>query len=124
MLELNKVLKFLDYFSIITVGSNKVPNHLWKEQQTKKLSKEVFIKHYNNPTSTNFGIVTGFEDLEVIDVDLKVFSTTTEKLDFWNELLSLLRDAIFDFDDKFVIYKTQNAGYHILYKSKRVEGNQ
>ena len=46
MLELNKVLKFLDYFSIITVGSNKVPNHSWKEQQTEKLSKEVFTKHY------------------------------------------------------------------------------
>ena len=69
------------------------------------------------------GIITGFEDLEVVDVDLKVFSTTTEKIDFWNELLELLRDAIFDFDEKFVIYKTKNAGYHILYKTKRVEGN-
>lgn len=123
MLELNKVLKFLDYFSIITVGSNKVPNHLWKEQQTKKLSKEVFIKHYSNATSTNFGLVTGFEDLEVIDVDLKVFSTTKEKVDFWEELISLLKESIFDFEEKFVIYKTKSAGYHILYKSKRVEGN-
>lgn len=117
-------LKYLQYFSLITVTSEKIPNHKWKEQQTKRLSPEEFQRHLENPTTDNVGIVTGFDDLEVIDVDLKVFSTTTEKDTFWNDYLSLLRDAIFDFDKKFVIYKTKNAGYHILYKTKRVGGNQ
>ena len=117
-------LKYLQYFSLITVSSEKIPNHKWKEQQTKRLSPEEFQRHLENPTTDNVGIVTGFDDLEVIDVDLKVFSTTTEKDTFWNDYLSLLRDAIFDFDKKFVIYKTKNAGYHILYKTKRVGGNQ
>lgn len=117
-------LKYLQYFSLITVTSDKIPNHKWKEQQTKRLSPEEFQRHLENPTTDNVGIVTGFDDLEVIDVDLKVFSTTTEKDTFWNDYLSLLRDAIFDFDKKFVIYKTKNAGYHILYKTKRVGGNQ
>ena len=82
MLETNKALKYLDHFSIITVGENKIPNHPWKEQQTTKLSKAKFVSHYENTTTKNFGIVTGFEDLEVIDVDLKVFSTTKEKTEF------------------------------------------
>lgn len=136
MIETNKALKFLENFSIITVGQSKVPNFLWKVCQSKKMSPQDFVKYYEykgglnksdgteiEPT-TNFGLVTGFEDLEVVDVDLKVFSTTSEKIKFWDELLSLLREAIFEFDDKFVIYSTQKAGYHILYKSKRVEGNK
>jgi hypothetical protein len=117
-------LKYLQYFSLITVSKDKIPNHKWKEQQSKRLSSDEFIKHLEKTTTDNVGIVTGFEDLEVIDVDLKVFSTTSEKKIFWNEYLSLLKDAIFDFDKKFVIYKTKNSGFHILYKTKRVGGNQ
>lgn len=136
MIDTNKALKFLEHFSLVTVGENKKANFSWKEQQVKKLSPDKFKKHYEYrggiikscgeeiaPT-TNFGIVTGFEDLEVVDVDLKVLSTTKEKKDIWEEMLSLFRDAIFDFDEKFVIYKTQKEGFHILYKTKRVEKNQ
>jgi len=36
----------------------------------------------------------------------------------------LLRDNIDDFDFKFIIYKTVNQGYHILYKTNNVNGNQ
>ena len=50
-----------------------------RAKQTKRLSPEEFQRHLENPTTDNVGIVTGFDDLEVIDVDLKVFSTTTEK---------------------------------------------
>lgn len=137
-MELNKVLKFLDYFSIITVGANKVPNFGWKKYQTEKISLDKFSYQYEYkggktyekdgirheiPATDNFGIVTGFEDLEVIDIDLKVFSTAKEKKDFWKEYLENLQDNILDFEDKFVIYKTKNDGYHILYKTKRIQGN-
>lgn len=123
-MKLENYLKLLDYFSLITVTKDKIPNFKWKEQQVRKLSPEEFTKRYNSPSTNNVGIVTGFEDLEVVDVDLKVFSTTREKEEFWEEYLKLLKDTIFDFDEKFVIYKTKNAGYHILYKTKRVGGNQ
>ena len=46
-----------------------------------------------------------------------------EKTDFWNEYLGYLRDNILDFDEKFVIYKTKNQGYHILYKCSKIQGN-
>jgi len=135
MIEATKAIKFLDYFSLLTVGKTKVPNFAWTQQQTDKLSENDFIKRYNyaggsfkkngeeRPATTNIGLITGFDFLEVIDIDLKVFSTAKEKLDFWNEYLGFLKDNILDFAEKFVIYKTKNDGYHILYKSKRIQNN-
>lgn len=135
MLETNKVLKFLEHFSIITVAENKIPNFSWKGCQTKKLDESELKKRLEYkggifkkdgvelPATDNFGIITGFEYLECIDVDLKVFSTAKEQKEFWEEYLGYLSDNILDFEDKIVIYKTKNAGYHILYKTKRVEGN-
>jgi len=124
MIELNKCFRLLDEgFSLITVSKDKIPNTKWKQYQTSPIDKETFKKHYNLSTTDNIGIVTGYQDLECVDIDLKVFSTAKEKVDFWEEYISFLKDNIFDFDDKFVVYKTMNAGYHIIYKSKRVLGN-
>lgn len=135
MIETAKAIKFLEKFSIITVSDNKIPNFPWKQQQSEKLTVEKFIKNYEYkggiikkdnteiPKTDNFGIVTGYDDLECLDIDLKVFSTAPEQREFWNEFLQNLEDNILDFKEKFVIYKTKNAGYHILYKTKRVEGN-
>lgn len=122
-MELQKTLKFLEHFSIITIGDNKVPNCAWKEQQSQKLSVDQFTRNFNLPTTKGFGICTGFEDLECVDVDLKVFSTAQEQREFWGEYLQNLRDNILDFDYKVAVYKTKNAGYHLLYKTKRVQGN-
>lgn len=136
MITIDKCLRLLDEgFSLLTVSENKVPNFSWKQAQEKPLSKEKFTEYYNysggikkkngdeiQPTK-NIGIITGFDHLECIDVDLKVFSTAQEQVAFWNEYISFVRDNIFDFDDKFIIYKTQNSGYHIIYKSKRCQGN-
>jgi len=120
----NIALRFLDKFSMITIGANKVPNHKWTNCQNEKLSEDQYLKQLRFETTEGLGIVTGFESLEVIDIDLKVFSTTKEMKDFWNEYLGTLRELIYDFDNKFVIYKTKSGGYHILYKSKRVVGNK
>lgn len=111
-------------FSLMTIGEGKVPNYKWKPLQDKALTFSEFEKRYNNPSTKGVGIITGYGDLECIDVDLKVFSTAKEKKDFWEIFLSYLEDSILDFYDKFVITKTQNEGFHILYKTKRVEGNQ
>lgn len=126
----NKLKKFYDHFSLITVGDNKVPNFPWLESQSNKLEYNEFLRRWNckgqsgkKPT-VGFGIVTGFEDLECLDIDLKVFSTAKEQVNFWNEFKDYLSKNILDFEDKFVIYKTKNAGYHILYKTKRVGKNQ
>ena len=117
-------LRFLEKFSMLTVGDNKMPNFPWKICQSEKFTEYQFLKHLKSETTKGIGIVTGFEFLEVIDIDLKVFSTTKEMTDFWDEYLNTLRELIYDFDNKFVVYKTKSGGYHILYKSKRVTGNK
>lgn len=135
MISLEKCKGFLDHgFSLITVSNNKIPNFTWKAQQENPLSKEEFERRYRynggqfktdgteRPKTENVGLVTGYDYLECIDVDLKVLSTAQEKKDFWNEYIQLLEDNILDFYDKFFIVKTMNEGYHLLYKTKRVEG--
>ena len=116
-------LKFLEYFSLLTVGDNKRPNHKWKEYQNEKIKKDDFLKLLSRSDTQGLGIITGFDFLEVIDIDTKVFSTQIEMDEFWNEYYQTLKDAIINFDKKFVIYKTKSGGYHILYKSKRCVGN-
>lgn len=105
--------------SIIPVSADKRPLGQWKAYQTEARTKEEIDK-LNSPL---YGLVTGFSGVEVIDVDLKVFSTLQEQNDFWNELISFLKDNIDDFDKKFVIYKTKNQGYHILYRCESIVGN-
>lgn len=118
------LLRFQEKFSIIPIGDNKRPFGKWKEYQENKITQNKTIFNSKLPQVKGWGIVTGYDFLEVIDVDLKVFSTPSEMQDFWLEYLSTLKESIYDFDSKFVVYKTKSGGYHILYKSKRVEGNQ
>ena len=125
MIDLGYLKRLIDSdLSIITIGDSKIPNFQWKASQEKKISKEDFEKYYNLETTKGFGIVTGYNNLEVIDIDLKVLKSLKEQQDFWSEYISFLKDNIDDFDNKFVIYKTINNGYHILYRCKKIEGNK
>lgn len=111
-------------YSVITIGDKKTPNIKWKETQTKPLTKDEFEKCYNLETTKGQGLVTGYNGLEVVDVDLKVIPTASKQAKFWDEYLTMLQDNIQDFDDKFVIYKTINNGFHILYRCEEIEGNK
>ena len=138
---LSRCFKLLDDgFSLITVGENKVPNFSWKNLQTSQISKDDFKRRYEynggetyvdkstgeiiekKPT-VGVGIATGYNNIEVIDIDLKVLPTLKDQQDFWNEYTMYLRESIDDFDTKFVIYKTVNNGYHIIYKCAKLAGN-
>ena len=122
LFEINKLIN--KGFSLITADKNKRPLGSWKDAQTTATDVEKFKSQFLSKGSEGVcGLVTGFNDLEVMDVDLKVFSTAQEKKEWFAEYISFLQDNIMDFNDKFVIYKTKNEGYHILYKTKRVEGN-
>ena len=125
MIELFEINKLINKgFSLITADKNKRPLNSWKDAQTTATDVDTFKSQFLSKGSEGVcGLVTGFNDLEVMDVDLKVFSTAQEKKEWFGEYISFLQDNIMDFDDKFVIYKTKNEGYHILYKTKRVEGN-
>ena len=123
-LDIQKCNNLIDRgVSLRTATADKVPVGSWKQAQETATDIESFRVKYLKPKAKAVGIVTGFNDLECLDVDLKVFSTAKEKSEWWSEYLSFLEDNIFNFKDKFVIAKTINDGFHILYKSKRVEGN-
>lgn len=136
MIDEQQVALLLQHFSLITVGQNKKPNFAWKKYQTEKATLDEFLKHYHYkggiiktdgealPPTTGVGIVTGFDFLECVDIDTKVFSTQIEKDEFWNEYITTLKENIVDFDKKFGLFQTVSGGYHIIYRSKRVEGNQ
>jgi len=135
--DLGKCKKMLDSgLSLVTIGDSKIPNFAWKKFQTEAHTKESFEKDYlysggikrkdgtEIPATLGVGIITGFNGIEVFDIDLKILPSLKEQQDFWNEYVSFLKDNIDGFDDKFVIYKTVNNGYHILYKCSIVGGNQ
>ena len=106
-------------FSIIPCKEDKAPLGAWKKNQTiARTPQEV-----ETLSSPKYGIVTGYNNLEVIDIDLKVFSSLKEQKEFWDEYLGFLKDNIDDFDKKFVIKKTLNKGYHILYRCSEIVGN-
>ena len=107
-------------FSIIPCDENKSPIGAWKKYQTEART-EAEIEALNSPL---YGLVCGFNNLEVVDIDLKVFSSLKEQQDFWNEYISFLKDNIDDFEKKFVIAKTKNKGYHIIYRCSEIEGNK
>jgi hypothetical protein len=106
-------------FSIIPVNDDKTPKGSWKRNQTSPYS----INEIDAIDSNTWAIITGYNDLEIIDFDLKVLSTLKEQNELWAEILKFLKDNIDDFDKKFSIYKTKNKGYHILYRCNVIEGN-
>lgn len=107
-------------FSIIPCDENKSPIGAWKKYQTEART-EAEVEVLNSPL---YGLVCGFNNIEVVDVDLKVFSSLKEQQEFWNEYISFLKDNIDDFEKKFVIAKTKNKGYHIIYRCSEIEGNK
>jgi len=124
-LAISKINRLIDDgYSVITIGDKKVPNIKWKEFQTQPMSKEDFAKVYDLPTTQGQGLCTGYNGLEVIDVDLKILPTLKAQQEFWTEYVQYLQSEIADFNEKFVIYKTINNGYHILYRCAEIQGNQ
>lgn len=125
MIELSHYNKLIDCgYSLICIGDGKRPNHPWKRNQTEPFTKEEFKFFYENPDTKGVGIATGYGNLEVIDIDLKILPTLADQQDFWQEFHTMLCDNIADFEEKFVIYKTINNGYHILYRCEQIDGNK
>lgn len=135
--DLGKCKKLLDSgLSLVCIGDKKIPNFPWKIRQTEAYTKEQFEKDWSYaggiikkdgseiPATGGVGIVTGYNGIEVFDIDLKIFASLKEQQDFWNEYVKFLSDNINDFDDKFVIYKTVNNGYHIIYRCAKIGGNE
>ena len=84
-------------------------------------TKEKIQIQYNKSSFQSFCIMTGFADIEVIDVDNKVIKNIIERKAFNEEYFNLLDSHIENFYDKFCIVESQSGGFHILFKSKLVQ---
>ena len=116
----NNINKLINLgFNIMPVSSGKTPLFLWKDYQDKKVLN---IEQFNVKSSYH-ALICGFNDLEVVDVDLKVLALKEDRDVFFNSLLTMLSDHIDNFLDRIVIKKTKNFGYHIIYRSKKLSGN-
>lgn len=115
-----------DYLKkLVSIGYSVIPCHEHKapieEGWTKAKTKTTDDIDKFNPYY--WGCRAGHNDIECIDVDLKVFSSLPERIEWWNEYISFLCDNIENFIKKVVIVKTKNGGFHILYKTKIKKGN-
>lgn len=108
----------------MTIDEVKRPLLPWKKLQETKWTDEQLSQHLQSPKVWRFGLVTGFNDLFCIDVDLKVFSNINDREPFWDEFISFIRDNIDEFDKKIAVYKTQNFGYHLVYRTRTTMGNK
>jgi hypothetical protein len=84
----------------------------------KPTTIEIAEQQYLKSSFVSMCLITGFSDLEVIDLDGKIIKSKQERDAFYSEYFELLDNHIEDFYSKFCIAKSQNNGYHILYRSK------
>lgn len=119
----NLVVKNLSVIPIKEIDNNHKPNlHKWAEFQDNVVSDEVLENWYNDVNTVSFGLVTGYNDVEVIDIDSKILPTKKDRDEFLKEYFNLLVNHIDDFYNKVCIVRSQSGGFHIIYKSKSVEG--
>ena len=81
-----------------------------------------FSTWYLDKKTVSFALVTGYNDIEAIDIDSKILKNKQDRDSFLKEYFDTLNDNIDDFYKKFCIVKTQSGGFHIIYKSKLVTG--
>lgn len=134
---MKKLIKHSDGFYIKLINSKKsiIPiqefkgNHKpnlfsWDSFKTQPANLLQLNQWHKDKKTVSFALITGYDDIEAIDIDSKILKTKQERDSFLKEYFNLLNTHIDDFYKKFCIVQTQSGGYHILYKSKLVEGSK
>jgi hypothetical protein len=106
-------------YSIIVTNEVKESIHKWTPNQKIPFTPEQVLKQVKRPEAKYLALVCGFNNVEIIDVDLKVLSTEKAKEEFWNNLIKSLDDNLEGFYQKTVIVKTVSGGYHIIYRNEK-----
>ena len=74
--------------------------------------------------SNSYGLICGVNNVEVLDLDYKVLPSEEEKESHYNTMLSFIQENIEGAANKLALYETMSGGVHIIYKTKKKEGNQ
>lgn len=110
----------LSVFPIIEKDGQQKPNGSWKAYQDKNATKEQIDNWYDDAVA--FALITGYGDVEAIDVDTKVLKTQKDKDIFVDEYFGLLENHIIDFWNKVSLVETQSGGYHLIYRCEDICG--
>jgi hypothetical protein len=112
-----------DGLSVIPTTIDKIPTlKRWTHLQTNKPQLNEVTSWWPNGAGS-IGIICGqiSGNLEVMDFDEKYNISGTPILLQWQTLVELERPGL---SKKLVMQKTQNDGYHALYRCKTIQGNQ
>jgi len=105
----NFLRKLYDNFQLIPCNSDKTPavNGSWKPYKEKKFNFEKLKR------SSYFGLITGLQGLEIVDVD-NHFQDASDLFQFISDNFDL---------SSFPIVKTGGGGYHLYFKTPKPGGN-
>lgn len=117
-------------FSIIPLGrpskgkwDPKSPSYTvgkWEPLQTEALTPPRLRKMVGDSKEATFGIIGGYNDVEVIDIDSK-FLPDNQREAFHEEIFMLFSHAVDAFYEKCTIVETISGGYHVIYRAKNIQ---
>ncbi len=121
---LDKAKQYLNAgLSVLPTKADKHPAiTTWTRLQAVRLTESQAEAAFKGGDARGLGIICGAVsgNLEVIDVDCKYDLTGS----LWTELKSLIDEHLPEQTAKsLVIAKTKSGGYHIYYRSQKIEGN-
>lgn len=94
----------------------------WKSYQERLPTETELAHEFSDSRVAGLAIICGkiSGNLEAIDVDCKYDLTGT----LFDDIMQRIIDELPDLAPRLVIAKTVNAGYHIIYRSEKIEGNK
>jgi hypothetical protein len=115
-------------FLVMPIKTNtEGTDHIFPKRDYDNLEvvgNDIINKQHQDERVVGFSLITGFNGLEVVDIDSKILPTKKERDEFLKEYFTLLDSHIDDFYKKVCIVRSQSGGFHILYKCKTIDGNK
>lgn len=103
---------------VIPVNSSKMPMCKWKGY-TESQTEEDIRRLFKNPCH-GIAMLTGVDNIEVIDIDCKYDITGT----LYDDYRSLLELTDLVSADNTTIQSTPSGGYHFIYRCEEIAGNK
>ena len=113
---------YCNEFSIIAVDGGKKPLTKWTPYQISKPTRADVTQMFTLTGARGIAVIAGrvSGNLEVIDVDCKYDLTGN----LWRDFYTRIKEHAAELVRRFVIARTVNNGYHVIYRAANIEGNQ
>jgi hypothetical protein len=102
--------------SVLPIGEDKMPIGKWKKNQTELIEPD---SRFND--CLGIGMCCGTDqNIQCVDIDCKYDLTGTLFADYKNQIALFSKDLL----KKMTVQKTQNNGYHFIFRCAEIAGNQ